>query len=240
LQGPVSLLLADAAVELVPREISRHPSVEGYARRRGKRPENILLDSSYHYPAMRGLAAAEKRGRPDILHTTLLEALGSPLNKAGVLRVFCHTQSGLIIEVNPSVRLPRNYDRFKGLLEKLLVEGFISTERGETLLRAEKRGLREWIRENYGDGAGVILLSETGQPASERMLVEQASTGRAIFAVGCFPRGDFSEEVKSIAQGEISISCYRLEAWVAASRLLCLLERGFAALEGGGLAPDIT
>ncbi len=240
MQGPVPLLLADAAVELVPREIWRHPAVEGYARRRGKRPENTLLDSSYHYPAMRGLAAAERRGRPDILHITLLETLGSPLNKAGMLRVFCHTQSGLIIEVSPSVRLPRNYDRFKGLLEKLLVEGVISTEKGETLLRARKRGLREWLREAYGDGAGLLLLSETGQPASERTLIERASTGRAVFALGCFPRGDFSEEVRSVAQGEISISGHRLEAWVAVSRLLCLLERGFAALEGGGLAPGIT
>jgi rRNA small subunit pseudouridine methyltransferase Nep1 len=224
LPGPVVLLLADAALELVPREIWGHPAVASYARRRGKRPGEILLDSSYHHQAMRGLRDSEKRGRPDILHFTLLEALGSPLNKAGKLRIACHTVSGHIIEVNPVTRLPRNYDRFKGLMEKLLLEGLIKTGGGEVLLRARMMGLADWVRESLGVPAVAALLSETGPPASIQTVTNLLAEGTAIFIVGCFPHGDFSDEVKSLASVEISLSKYRLEAWVAASRILCMLE----------------
>ena len=50
-----------------------------------------------------------KRGRPDIVHLCLLEALESPLNKNKILSVYVHTYDNKIIYINPEVRLPRNY-----------------------------------------------------------------------------------------------------------------------------------
>lgn len=212
-------------MELIPREIWRHPTVVSYCRRRGKTPGRTLLDSSYHHAAMRLLRDSERRGRPDILHFTILEALGSPLNKAGRLSTYIHTQSGSIIEINPETRLPRNYDRFKGLIEQLLIEKEIKAESGKTLLRCLEGDLRGW-REACGVDR-VVLLSETGMPAEViGPLVREAGggVGSVAYVIGCFPRGDFSEEVKSISDREVRISDYRLEAWVAASRLLCMLE----------------
>ena len=58
--------------------------------------------------------------RPDILHQELLALLDSPLNKAGMLKVYIHTTRKVLIEVNPSIRIPRTYKRFAGLMVQLL------------------------------------------------------------------------------------------------------------------------
>ncbi|MEM0481664.1 MAG: hypothetical protein QXM16_02100 [Nitrososphaerota archaeon] len=217
------VLLADSAVEFIPREIWSHPAVAAYCQRRGKSPARTLLDSSYHHAAMRGLPSGERRGRPDILHFTILEVLGSPLNKAGKLGVYIHTQSGHLIWVNPKVRLPRNYDRFKSLFEKLMAEKVIESDTGEVLLSVLNSDLSSWVD---GIGAGsVILLSENGVQVEMKMLGEASKSPKpVIFIIGCFPHGDFSPEVRSIADREVRISEYTLDAWVAASRILCLLE----------------
>ncbi|MEM4363521.1 MAG: hypothetical protein QXT90_05715, partial [Candidatus Caldarchaeum sp.] len=82
------LLLVEAAVETVPEEIQNHPAVLKDAGRRGKKPSQVLLDRSYHHWAMKTLKDGQKRGRPDIVHFSLLEALGSPLNMKGLLETY--------------------------------------------------------------------------------------------------------------------------------------------------------
>ncbi|GBC70868.1 hypothetical protein HRbin02_00640 [Candidatus Calditenuaceae archaeon HR02] len=217
------VLLADSAVEFIPREIWGHPSVASYCRKRGKIPARTLLDSSYHHAAMRGLPGRERRGRPDILHFTILEVLGSPLNKAEKLGIYVHTQPGYLIWVNPKVRLPRNYDRFKSLFEKLMVEKVIKSDAGEILLRVMGSDLESWV-ERVGAGS-VILLSETGVKVEMGMLEEVSKSPKpTIFVVGCFPHGDFSPEIRSIADQVVRLSEHTMDAWVAASRILCLLE----------------
>ena len=44
--------------------------------------------------------------------------LDSPLNKAGLMEVYIHTAKGVLIEVNPHVRIPRTFKRFSGLMGK--------------------------------------------------------------------------------------------------------------------------
>ena len=46
----------------------------------------------------------------------LLTLLDSPLNKAGRLQVYIHTTKGVLIEVNPHIRIPRTFKRFSGLM----------------------------------------------------------------------------------------------------------------------------
>ena len=48
----------------------------------------------------------------------LLTLLDSPLNKAGLLQVYIHTTKGVLIEINPHVRIPRTFKRFSGLMGK--------------------------------------------------------------------------------------------------------------------------
>ncbi|CAM9438925.1 unnamed protein product [Choristocarpus tenellus] len=54
--------------------------------------------------------------RPDIVHQELLALLDSPLNKAGKLQVYIHTNLNVLIEVNPQIRIPRTFKRFSGLM----------------------------------------------------------------------------------------------------------------------------
>lgn len=51
-----------------------------------------------------------------ILLQCLLTLLDSPLNKAGLLQVYVQTAKGVLIEINPSVRIPRTFKRFSGLM----------------------------------------------------------------------------------------------------------------------------
>lgn len=219
----IILLLVETAVELVPQEIRNHPAIQAYCRRRGQDPRWVILDSSYHYAAMRSLDNYQKRGRPDILHFTLLEALGSPLNMAGMLEIYCHTQDGAFIEINPKVRLPRVYDRFKGVLCQLYREGIIKTDEGEVLLRLEKKNLSEAIRSLKPNK--TYLLTEKGRKANRKEIGEIFKVmDRPLFMVGCYPHGDFSDETKKLAEDTLSLSDRILDAWTTVSRLLCIAE----------------
>jgi len=53
-----------------------------------------------------------------VLFQSLLMLMDSPLNRAGLLQVYIHTQKNVLIEVNPQTRIPRTFDRFCGLMGK--------------------------------------------------------------------------------------------------------------------------
>ncbi|KSW11676.1 16S rRNA methyltransferase [Pyrodictium occultum] len=218
----VKLVLAEAALETVPREIWGHPAVYKSARRRGKPPSSILLDRSIHHQAMKKLPGAEKRGRPDIVHFSLLEALSSPLNREGLLEVYVHTLNDYVVFVDPSTRLPRNYNRFTGLMEQLLELGRVPPK-GKPLLWLKPMKL-ERLLEEVG-ASYVILLSEDGEPRRLREVAEEAleKAPRAAVVVGAFPHGDFTEETKRLATRIYSI--YRgkpLDTWTVVSHFLAL------------------
>lgn len=86
----------------------------------GKEAKYALLNCDDH----QGILARNGRdiadARPDITHQCLLTLLDSPLNKAGLLQVYIHTAKGVLIEVNPSVRIPRTFKRFSGLMGESL------------------------------------------------------------------------------------------------------------------------
>jgi len=75
----ISLILAESALELVPKELKSHSSVVSHAQKLGKRPSEILLDNSWHFAAMKGMDNEIKRGRPDLVHFCILEATTIPL-----------------------------------------------------------------------------------------------------------------------------------------------------------------
>lgn len=43
----------------------------------------------------------------------------SPLNRAGLLQVYVHTEKNALIEINPQTRIPRTFKRFSGLMGML-------------------------------------------------------------------------------------------------------------------------
>ncbi|MEN2974814.1 MAG: 16S rRNA methyltransferase [Candidatus Caldarchaeales archaeon] len=215
-------IIVETALELVPKEVSNHPAVVSYAKKRGKKPTEVLLDRSYHHAAMLKLKESWKRGRPDIAHFTLLEVLGSPLNKSNYVETYVETQSGHIIYINSETRLPRIYDRFKGLIEKLYKESVVKSD-GKILLKLEEGGIRDIVNRLKPDIK--ILLSEKGLQMKWSDLGEKI-TGYdyPMLMLGGFPRGDFREETRMNADLEISLWGQPLESWIVSSRIFTILE----------------
>jgi len=217
------LILGESALETVPEEISGHTSVLRYAAKRGKRAEQTLLDRSYHHSAMRALPNASKRGRPDITHFTLLETLGSPLNKEGTLRIHVHTLDDRVISVSPETRLPRNYDRFVGLIEQLFETGRIPPE-GPVLLQVKKQTLEGLVAEVSPTRLVAFTINGTLR-ASDQVAETLAHEARPAILIGGFPHGHFTEATLRLTAEQVAIDPEPLEAWVAASRVLSSFER---------------
>lgn len=209
------LILAEAELELIPQEIREHPVIKAYARKRGKKPSECLLDSNLHHRAMEGLADHERRGRPDIVHIALLHLLGSIANLEGALRVYVHTRDGAMISISPEARLPRAYNRFVGLMEQLLEK----REAGG-LLQLKEMSPGELAAQLHPDR--TILLDERGKPLGHEELRRRLE-GEVCAVVGAFPSGPFREDY-SFVDEKINIYPKPLEAWAVASKMVCLYE----------------
>lgn len=217
------MVLADTGLELVPREIWHHPAVRNTASARGKKPGEMLLDISLHYAAVKELKDWRKRGRPDILHTCLLSALSTLLNRRGLLEIVVHTYRGLVIRVDPAVRIPRNYNRFVGLMEQLLKEGRVPPEAEKPLLWVTHEKLGD-VFEAW-DPDFVALMHERGEMVRARELAaELVKHRKPIVIVGCFQSGDFSEEVLKLGGRPFSYADEVLDAWYVVAKTLLALE----------------
>lgn len=219
-------MLAEAALETVPKDLWSHPAVRRHSKRQKKPPQNLLLDRSLHHSAMRRLGEDEKRGRPDITHFALLEALGSPLNKEGLLQAYVHTNQDYIITVNPSARLPRNYSRFLGLIEQLFQRGKVPSE-GEALLKLESKTLPNLLAETEADY--VMVFSREGQPKTlEEAVSSLQAKRRPAVIIGGFPHGHLSETTLQLADEIVSVDQEMLEAWTLTSRVIYEYERALS------------
>ena len=76
----------------------------------------VLLNCDDHQGLLKKMGRDISEARPDITHQCLLTLLDSPVNKAGKLQVYIQTSRGVLIELNPTVRIPRTFKRFSGLM----------------------------------------------------------------------------------------------------------------------------
>ena len=118
----ISLVFVESALELVPSELKHHPSVVSHARKLGKHSSEILLDNSWHFAAMKGIENEMKRGRPDLVHFSVLEATTIPLYLKNKLKLYVHTVNDKVISFGENVHIPKSYHRFAGVIEKLYQE----------------------------------------------------------------------------------------------------------------------
>ncbi|HVE36830.1 MAG TPA: ribosome biogenesis protein, partial [Nitrososphaeraceae archaeon] len=116
-----SLVIAEAAMELVPQILKNHPSVKNHSKRTGRSVNEIFLDISYHHKAMveKNIDQWWKRGRPDIVHFDLVEALSTPLFKQKKLQVYVSTFDNNLVTISQDLRIPKNYFRFEGLMIRI-------------------------------------------------------------------------------------------------------------------------
>jgi rRNA small subunit pseudouridine methyltransferase Nep1 len=218
----LNFVLAESALELVPKEISRSPAVVSDSKRREMKASEILLDRSFHHSAMSRLRDSEKRGRPDLVHVALLSVTGTPLYLDGRVRVFVHTYPGLVLEMAEKTRIPKNYLRFRGLMEKVLVE-----RPRDGLVRAYTVGVDELVRKKLGCDLILGLSVQGKQEDAEAFATRVAPAKNPCVLVGGFPRGHFSKEVLTAADELVRIDLRPLEAHVVASRVVYEIEKAF-------------
>ena len=207
----------------MPQEIVRHAAVRNHAQRLGLKPSETLLDRSYHHAAMSKLVNAGKRGRPDIVHFALMEALGTPLFLKGKLRVYVHTINNKLVAIADGLRIPKSYFRFEGLMVGLFRDKAVKSDQGSVLMELSDGTLGELLGTIKPDR--VIGLSTTGvQCTAEKAVAENLSQDCA-FLVGGFPRGHFSEDATSLSNLTYSIGEIGLEAHVVIARILYECEK---------------
>ncbi len=218
-----SIILAESSLETVPMEIADHPAVVKHARRKGKRPTEILLDRSYHHRAILKLENSAKRGRPDIVYHVLLDVTSSPLYRNNEVKFYIHTINDYVIELGEKVRPPRAYHRFEGLFEKLFKVGEIRSASGELLLRVKRMRFDELVSNLKLDV--VVGFSRMGEKRPLREIVaESLSFERRAFIIGGFPRGHFSDSVSRVLDRLYSIHELGLDSQTVVCRLLYELE----------------
>ncbi len=217
----LSLIIAEASLELIPKKIRNHPSVVSHSRRLGKKPSEILLDNSWHFAAMKGLENEIKRGRPDIVHISLLQACSIPLFFEKKIQIFIHTINDQVITVGNKIRLPKSYHRFAGLMEQLFLEKIIQRD-NEIFLKLEEMDFAELIE--MINPTKVIGFSSEGQESSFSDISSKLDENSCI-VVGGFQKGHFSDSIIKKLTELKKIGKNSFEAHVVISRILYEYEK---------------
>jgi rRNA small subunit pseudouridine methyltransferase Nep1 len=214
-----NIIIAESSLELIPPEIVNHPSVLADAKRRKKLPSSILLDKTFHYKAMSGLANKEKRGRPDLVHFAILSVSSTPLYLERKVKLYVHTIDNKAIEIEDGTRLPKHYYRFRGLFEDLLFLG-----RGGKFLGIRDSGIEALV--DSLSSSCVFGLSTLGKQTSLEVLARKIlSEKQPCVIVGGFPHGHFSKETNSVLDEIYRIHPKPLESHTVLSWLMYELEK---------------
>jgi rRNA small subunit pseudouridine methyltransferase Nep1 len=208
---------------VVPSEIAGHPAVSSRARKLGVKASETLLDRSYHHAAMKNLEESWKRGRPDIAHFALMEALATPLFINGSLDVFVHTYGDKVISVAEGLRIPKSYFRFEGVITSLFRDGVVKSDDGKVLLEVQDGTLEELVHDIEPDK--VVGLSSAGVQSSAQDVVSKNKVDHCAFVVGGFPKGHFSEKTTQLFNCTYSIESIGLETHVVIARILYECEK---------------
>ncbi len=228
--GRVGLVIAETALELMPKELTKHSSVISHAVRLGKNPNEILLDRSFHHYAMISgkIEMAWKRGRPDIAHSSLLAALSTPLYLQGILDVYIHTIDDKVIMIGQDLRVPKSYFRFEGIMMKLYKEKTIRNNEGsKNLLELRDNTNFEYLINNIIGSDKIVGLTSVGARSTAEQVVFRncrKSCG-CTFVVGGFPKGHFSGSTSKLFSCSYSIERIALETHVVIARILYEYEK---------------
>ncbi|KAK4985455.1 18S rRNA pseudouridine methyltransferase [Elasticomyces elasticus] len=195
--------------------LETYKASHGPARGGFKDEKYSLLNSDEHIGVMRKMGRDISDARPDITHQCLLTLLDSPVNKAGKLQIYIHTAKGVLIEVSPTVRIPRTFKRFAGLMVQLLHRLSIrSTTSQEKLLKVIKNPITDHLPPN----CRKVTLSFDAEVVRVRDYIQGLRPKESVCVfVGAMAKGndDFADQYKDDA---ISISNYSLSASVACSK----------------------
>jgi rRNA small subunit pseudouridine methyltransferase Nep1 len=184
-----------------------------------------LVNSNTHAGILKKLRKKPGDYRPDILHRALLNLLDSPLNKAGRMKLYIHTETNVLIEVNPKCRLPRTFQRFAGLMVQLLHKLKIrATDGPEVLLKCIKTP----VTQHLPPGSIKIATSVTGELVRVNDWARTLPRDKdVVMMFGSHAHGlcdvDWAEQ-------RIAVSQYPLSASIAIDRTVAAFENCWGIL----------
>ena len=191
--------------------------------------EHVLLNCDDHANFLRKHKKEPADSRPDILHQCMLMLLDSPLNKAGLLKLYIRSEKGVLIEVSPQIRIPRTFKRFCGLMAQLLFKLSIRASNGpHKLLKVIKNPVTDHLPPN----ARIVLLSVTGRltsmPEYVPTLPDTSKGETVVFVAGAMAHGKVEPEYD--VHDSIAISEYPLSGAAALARLTTAFENHLGIL----------
>ncbi|RMW37925.1 MAG: ribosome biogenesis protein [Nitrosopumilus sp.] len=217
----ISIVLAESSLELVPSELKHHSSVISHARKLGKLSSEILLDNSWHFAAMKGIHNELKRGRPDLVHFSILEATTIPLYLKNKMKLYIHTIDDKVIYFGQNVHVPKSYHRFAGVIEKLYKEKKIIAN-DETLLEIKNKTFSELIDEIKP--SKIIGFSTKGIQNSYENIAGQISDDSCL-VFGGFQKGHFSDSIEKQFAQMCSVGDESFEGHTVVARMLYEYEK---------------
>ncbi|XP_072334808.1 ribosomal RNA small subunit methyltransferase NEP1 [Scyliorhinus torazame] len=161
--------------------------------------------------------------RPDIAHQSLLMLMDSPLNRAGLLQVYVHTQRNVLIEINPQTRIPRTFDRFCGLMVQLLHKLSVRAADGpQKLLKIIKNP----VTDHLPVGCRKIGTTfHTDEVVRLQDLVPKEES--AVFVIGAFAHGSINVDY---TERQVSISSYPLSAALTCAKICTAFEEAWGVV----------
>ena len=217
----ISLILAESSLELVPSELKHHPSVISHARKLDKHPSEILLDNSWHFAAMKGIGNEMKRGRPDLVHFSILEATTIPLYLQNKMKLYVHTLDDKVISFGKNVHIPKSYHRFAGVIEKLYQEKKITTK-DDVLLEIDEKTFPELLDEI--NPSKIFGFSTKGANSTYEKIAKDMPDDSCI-VIGGFQKGHFSDLIENKITVLCSVGDESFEGHVVVARMLYEYEK---------------
>jgi len=176
----------------------------------GKNFELINCDEHKHILKKhnRDIASA----RPDITHQCLLMLMDSPLNRAGLLQVYIHTERNVLIEINPQTRIPRTFSRFAGLMVQLLHKLSIHASNGPVKLM---KVIKNPVTDHLPVGCKKIIMTYKAKTTVNARELAPANEPIAI-VVGAMAHGKVDV---SYGEDDIAVSDYPLSAALTCAKV---------------------
>lgn len=166
--------------------------------------------------------------RPDILHQELLALLDSPLNKAGYLKVYISTKKNILIDVHSSIRIPRTYKRFAGLMVQLLHKLKIKAANESTaLLKVVKNPVSQYLPPGtrcFGMSCQGTLYRPSALARALTPEEIKSDAPPTCFIIGAMSTGHVTMEDYPYIEQMISLSEYPLSGAAAISRMMAAIE----------------
>ncbi|XP_077986830.1 ribosomal RNA small subunit methyltransferase NEP1-like [Glandiceps talaboti] len=183
-----------------------------------------LMNCDQHKGLMKKFKKDPANYRPDIAHQCLLMLFDSPLNRAGLLQVFVHTENNVLIQISPQTRIPRTFTRFCGLMVQLLHKLSIHAADGpQKLLKVIKNP----VNQHLPAGCTKICTSFQSERCVNARELVPTSASPIVIVIGAMAHGkvsvDYTEE-------DVSISNYPLSAALTCAKICSAFEEGWGIL----------